>query len=338
VLRPEGCAIVGGGYGPNTPQNLIDDIAEESKQLNLLLGKQWMSKEDLTQMIQEASLQEDAEISTEGGLWVILRKEGDSEEIPQLGDALSLGSHEIIALTGGGGKTTLMFALAEELCARGFKVLTTTTTKIFEPAQEQAPSLVIEADQGKAMASVKEGLLQNGHVTFAAHRFPEGKIGGVDPQFIEQMAQELLVDHIIVEADGAKRLPLKAPGDQEPVIPSVTTLVIPIIGIDAVGKPLNEETAFRPERVAELTGTTLGDPITPQLIASLIIHPQGLCKGIPRGVRIIPFINKVETAEGLLRAREIAQEVLEKGDEIKKVVLGRLFFHHPIVELIERRS
>jgi probable selenium-dependent hydroxylase accessory protein YqeC len=111
--------------------------------------------------------------------------------------------------------------------------------------------------------------------------------------------------------------------------------LIPIVGIDAVGKPLNEEIAFRPERIAELTGTKLGDPITPHLIASLIVHPQGLCKGVPPEARIIPFINKVETTEGLHGAREVAQEVLEEGHEIERVVLGRLFFHYPIVEIIK---
>ena len=231
-----------------------------------------------------------------------------------------------------------MFTLAEELSRRNSKVITTTTTKIFEPDHKQISFLVIEADQEKAIASVKEGLLQNGHVTFASQRFPEGKIGGVDQQLIEKMAQELPVDHIIVEADGAKKLPLKAPGEYEPVIPSATTLVIPIVGIDALGKLLNEETAFRPERIAELTGTKLGDPITPHLIATLMVHSQGLRKGVPSGARIIPFINKVETAGGLNGSREIAQEVLKDGHEIERVVLGRLFFNHPIVEIMERRN
>jgi probable selenium-dependent hydroxylase accessory protein YqeC len=160
----------------------------------------------------------------------------------------------------------------------------------------------------------------------------------VDQQLIERMAQELPVDHIIVEADGAKRLPLKAPGDQEPIIPSATTLLVPIVGIDALRKPLNEETAFRPERIAELTGAQLGEPITPQLIASLIAHPRGLCKGVPSGARITPLINKVETTEGLTGARAVAQEVFEKHEGAERVVLGRLFFHYPIVEIMERRN
>lgn len=338
VLRPGGCALVGGGYGPLTPQTVIGEIAEESKRLNLLLGKQWMTEEDLAQMIQEASLQEHTEISTEGGLWLIIRRRGNSEKFLRLTDAFSLGAHEVIALTGGGGKTALLFALAKELLNKGLRVITTTTTKIFEPDHEQAPSLVIEGDQRKAMTSVKEGLLQNGRVIFAARRFPEGKIGGVDPQLIERMAQELPVDHIIVEADGAKRLPLKAPGDQEPVIPSATTLLVPIVGIDALRRPLNEETAFRPGRIAELTGAQLGDLITPRLIASLITHPQGLCKGVPSGARITPLINKVETTEGLTGARAVAQEVFEKHEGVGRVVLGRLFFHYPIVEIMKRRN
>jgi probable selenium-dependent hydroxylase accessory protein YqeC len=338
VLRPGGCAIVGGGYGPNTPQTLIDEIAEESKQLNQLLGKPWMTQEDLTKMIQAASLQENAEISAEGGLWVILRREGDSEKTPCLADTLSLESHEVIALTGGGGKTTLLFALAKELRDKGLRVITTTTTKIFEPMPDQAPCLIIEADEEKSMASVKEGLKRNGHVTFAAQRFPEGKIGGVDPQLIDKMARELSVDHIIVEADGAKKLPIKAPGYQEPVIPTATTLLIPMVGSDALGKPLNGEQAFRPERIAELTEAQLGAPITPHLIAMLITHPQGLCKGAPQKARIIPLINKVEATEDLAGAQEVGGEILKKEQRIEKVVLSKLFFRHPVVEVVERRS
>jgi probable selenium-dependent hydroxylase accessory protein YqeC len=339
VLRPGGCAIVGGGYGPDTPQDLIGEIADESKQLNLQLGKQWMTEGALTQMIQDASLHGDAEISTEGGLWVILKRgESEQEKKQGLADAFALGCSEIIALTGGGGKTALLFALAEGLCARGSTVITTSTTKIFEPAQEQAPSLVVQDDPEQAIKMVREKLQQGNHVTFAAKRFPKGKIGGADPQLIERMAQELPVDHIIVEADGARRLPLKAPGDQEPIIPLSTTLLIPIVGIDALGKPLNEEQAFRPERIAALTGAQLGDPITAHLIAAVMAHPQGLCKGVPPGARIIPLINKVETTGGLHGAREVAREVLEKGHQIERVVLGRLFFHHPIVEVMERST
>ncbi len=342
VLRPGGFAILGGGYGPYTPQALIGEIAEESKRLNHLLGKRWINEVELTRMIQEASLEKEAEISQEGGLWVILKKKKEEGGVGEGGDfglveALCLRDHEIISLVGGGGKTTLMFSLARELQERGLKVITTATTKIFEPPREQAPYLVIEEDQAQARGLVREGLRRHGHITLATQRFPGGKIGGVSPELIGRMPQELSVDHIIVEADGAKGLPIKAPENHEPVVPPTTSLLIPMVGIDALGRPLNEEEAFRPGRIAELTGTKQGDPITHQVIATLINHPQGLIKGAPPGVRIIPFLNKVETTEGLNGAREVAREVIQKGEgRIERVVLGRLFSRRPIVEVIQR--
>jgi probable selenium-dependent hydroxylase accessory protein YqeC len=338
-LRPGGIAIVGGGYGPFTPEDLREKIAEESKQINLMLGKRWTAEADLIPMIQKACLQEDAEISHEGGLWVILRKrERDAKTPHTLAKAFSLGPHEIIALAGGGGKTTLMFTLAKELRDQGSKVITTTTTKIFEPGPEQTPCLVI-AEQAHALSAAQAGLRRDGHVTFAAQRFRGGKIGGVDPQFIATMSQELSADYIIVEADGARMLPLKAPGNREPVIPLATTLVIPMVGIDALGRPLDEETTFRPERVAELTGAQLGGLITPHLIATLMAHPRGLIKGAPAGAHIIPLINKVETAVGLTGAHEVAREVLkQEGLQIERVVLSRLFSRLPVVEVVERRD
>jgi probable selenium-dependent hydroxylase accessory protein YqeC len=342
VLRAGGLAILGGGYGPYTPQAIIDEIAEKSKRLNQMLGKIWFKREDMARLIQETSLDVRAEISERGGLWVILRKEGEEVQGARnisLKEALSLKDHEIISLVGGGGKTTLLFALAEELNKTGLKVITTTTTKIFEPSRLQAPCLVIEGNNTRAMELIKEKLSTHAHVTFATNKFLDGKIGGVHPDVIVQLSQHLPVDHLVIEADGAKKLPIKAPADHEPVVPSSTTLLVPMVGIDAVGKPLVEEEAFRPGRIAELTGAKIGETINPSLIAILMTHPQGLIKGAPPGARIIPFINKVETMEDLNEARKVAHEVLRKGDRrIEKVVLGRLFYCHPIVEITRRNE
>jgi probable selenium-dependent hydroxylase accessory protein YqeC len=340
VLRPGGVAIVGGGYGPATPSELINEIAEESKQLNLQLGKQWLSEAELKQMLEQASLSKEAEIIREGGLWVILRKKGNhDQEQPGLAAALALRDCEVISFVGAGGKTTLMFALARELTGQGRTVITTATTKISEPSVTETPCVIIEADEGKAEALLKDGLLSHGHCTFAPQRFAGKKIGGTDPAFIERLAQGKTADYIIVEADGARGLPVKAPAEHEPVIPAATTVVIPVAGIDALGRPLSEETAFRPELIAELTKTRLGEPLTTAMMAMLIVHRQGLVKGVPAEARIIVVINKVETRERLSGARKVGDEVLYKGGrQIERIVLGRAFFQRPIVEIIERRS
>ena len=56
-------------------------------------------------------------------------------ERPTLWEALKLSAerHRGIALTGGGGKTSVMFRLADELAKMGKTVIVTTTTHIFNP-------------------------------------------------------------------------------------------------------------------------------------------------------------------------------------------------------------
>lgn len=74
ILNPGGWALLGGGYGPLTPREEISGIAEESKRLNYELGKKWISKIELKEMVREAGMEGYGEILEEGGLWLLLRK------------------------------------------------------------------------------------------------------------------------------------------------------------------------------------------------------------------------------------------------------------------------
>jgi SAM-dependent methyltransferase len=74
ILKPGGRAILGGGYGPQTPREEIGKIAEESKRLNYRLGKKWISREELEEMVREAEMETYSEIIEEGGLWLLLKK------------------------------------------------------------------------------------------------------------------------------------------------------------------------------------------------------------------------------------------------------------------------
>ena len=49
----------------------------------------------------------------------------------RLADALDMTGDEVVALVGGGGKTTAMFRLAREMVEKGGSAITTTTTRIF---------------------------------------------------------------------------------------------------------------------------------------------------------------------------------------------------------------
>ena len=61
---------------------------------------------------------------------------------------------------------------------------------------------------------------------------------------MDRIAGLRLADYIINEADGAARKPIKAPNATEPVIPTSTTLIVAVVGVDALNSPLSQEIAF----------------------------------------------------------------------------------------------
>ncbi len=73
-LKPGGMALVGGGFGRHTPEDVIGGIEKRSKDLNQALGRVRITERDLWSIIEAAGLKERAIMITEGGLWVVLRK------------------------------------------------------------------------------------------------------------------------------------------------------------------------------------------------------------------------------------------------------------------------
>jgi len=257
----------------------------------------------------------------------------------KLKEALDIKLGEVISLVGGGGKTTLMFSLARELASSGRFVITTTTTKILEPSSVETPLLLVEADEEKMLRTLLHNVDKYRHITLASEKLSLGKLNGVSPELVVKLAELEQVSYIIVEADGAAGKSLKAPNPTEPVIPHNTSLVIPMVGIDAVGYRLTKENVFRPEIVSKLLKLPLGEVVSAEAIAFLITHPQGIIKGSPIQARIIPFINKIDLEESLPKGRELASKILAMGHpQIKQVILGQARFPEPVVEVISRRD
>lgn len=238
--------------------------------------------------------------------------------------ALDIRHGEVVSLVGGGGKTTLMFALAREFTASGEKVVTTTTTRIFEPSPQET-YLIVEADEKELVNLLPGALDYHSHVTLASFRLPGGKLKGISPGTVDRLAALQLAACIINEADGSARKPLKAPNAGEPVIPQSTSLVVPVVGADILGVALTEETVFRPEIVSRLTGLVAGGVLSEDTLAILLTHTEGIAKGTPAHSRIIPVVNKTDILPDLSAAESLADKVLKKGHpQIKRVVLSRL--------------
>jgi ubiquinone/menaquinone biosynthesis C-methylase UbiE len=73
VLKGGGMAFVGGGYGKGTPKELIEEIAEQSRELNKRLGRKRVSKEELEEILRKSDLADTCHIEEQGGLWIIIR-------------------------------------------------------------------------------------------------------------------------------------------------------------------------------------------------------------------------------------------------------------------------
>lgn len=239
--------------------------------------------------------------------------------------AFALGPGRVVSLAGGGGKTSLMWALARALTAEGCRVVTTTTTRIYPPAPDESPALALQDEDPDGVRTIHRRLAEAGHVTVAQRRNADGKLAGIAGDVVDELAATGIADAIIVEADGSAGRPLKAAREGEPVFPRSSTDCVLVIGVDALGAPLDEAWVFRSARAAEITGLPLGAPVTAEVVIELLLGPRGLARAVPRASRILAFINKVETAERHAQAYELARRLLARGEaRLTRVVAGSL--------------
>ena len=191
----------------------------------------------------------------------------------------------LTALIGGGGKTTLMYQLAEELQERG-SVVACTSTRIRIP--RHLPVL----DPADA-ACLREALNQCRTLCVGSPA-EEGKLSAPRISFAELASA---ADFVLVEADGARGLPAKAHASWEPVIPPETNLTVFVIGADCFDKAV-KEICHRPELFAQRAQCLPEQPVTPETLAAVLLS---------EGCGDIFYVNKTENEEDLRRACTLAK-------------------------------
>ena len=254
-----------------------------------------------------------------------------------LREGLMLEGGGVISLVGGGGKTTLMFKLARELSMAGEPVLTTTTTKIFEPSSGQTGCVILSDSVKNILDRAGEMPDRHLHLTAAVGKLPEsGKLIGFQPDIIGELWNAGLFKWIIVEADGAAGKPLKAPAPHEPVIPACTTRLVAMVGLNGVGQPLTERLVFRHGQFIRLTGLRLGSNVTANAIADVLAHKEGLFKGFcPEAMRIA-FLNQADVGENFSTGQRVARILsIRKNTGLNRVVIGQILFDPPVLEVYD---
>lgn len=207
------------------------------------------------------------------------------------------GGHHV-AIVGGGGKTTIAFALADQLAGRA---VVTTTTKMAADEHRGFPVLISPGDGDLHAATSRHS------VVVAWDRLDTHKAVGVDPTRCDRWFDQ--VDHVLVEADGSRGLPFKAPGVGEPVVPSTSSLLLSVIGAGALGRVI-ADSCHRPLRVAALAGCRPSQRLTPERAARVLLHERGQRRAVPPRGRLAVVINRVDdTSQGF--AEELVQALNE---------------------------
>ena len=229
-----------------------------------------------------------------------------------LSDLLVIPDWALISIVGAGGKSTTMYTLARELAQEDKRVITTTTTNIYPPSPEETDACLLTSQTPDIFKSIQNAWEHSYHITVASHPIAQGKLAGLAPDQPYQLLRESGAHVVIVEADGARHLFIKAPAAHEPVVPPETNLALIVMSAEAIDKPLNAEIAHRPEHIAAVTGISLGDTLTPGVIATLMTSEQGALKGLPESARRYLLITHA-AQEKMKAMQELAYLVYHSG-------------------------
>ena len=194
---------------------------------------------------------------------------------------LKLPEHAVISVTGAGGKTSLIFAWARELAAAGRSVVITTTTHMYRPErlEEDGIRIVVSDDPDR----------------------PD-KVTAPPEDVLESLRET--ADVVLIEADGSRRMPLKWPGEKEPVIPDYTDITVCVAGLSAVGKR-TEDVVYRAD---ELPEAIKRETVDVNLIHKILASRSGGQKGVRGEFRV--FMNQVDEDIDRLAAAYRLQQIL----------------------------
>lgn len=228
----------------------------------------------------------------------------------RLSTAFRLPDLPRLALVGSGGKSSACFWLARELVETHSTVIITTSTHLgmWQVGAGDAHLVLQDEQTIEPLAELPRGIVVVTGAQQDGQRYvglDENALAG-----LHRLAERQRLP-LLIEADGARMLPLKAPAAHEPVIPGFVNMVVVVAGLAGLGKRLSEMWVHRPELFGQLSGLELEASITPAALSRVLMHPHGGLKNIPPGVRRIILLNQAGTDEKKAQAKAIALQVAQ---------------------------
>ena len=236
----------------------------------------------------------------------------------------------IVCAVGAGGKKSVLRAIAAEHPGR----VAVTGTVPFVPPPDSLSADRITGDLD-ALAEQLDGDRHHRIVVFGRPAEKKGRWGGLPGEIIANWHPRFGFDVTLVKADGARMRWVKAPADDEPVLPPVYDTLIPVFSARALGEPLTDRIAHRPSLVEHVTGCRAGEIFQPEHAARLLASNDGLLRGAGQS-QVRPVINMVDDPQRRELALEAARLALEMTTRFDQLLLVRLKHTTELVEIVNR--
>jgi probable selenium-dependent hydroxylase accessory protein YqeC len=190
--------------------------------------------------------------------------------------------------------------------------------------------VVLGPETGATAGRIDDGIRTYGTV-LAALEESGSKLKGFSPEYVEELYNGCRQRTVVAECDGAMGRSLKVPREHEPPMAPSTSVFVVVVGVDCLGRSLNDDLIFRASDVGRVTGRSPDARVDGDLVAESVLSKQSYFGRKPPGARMCVFLNKVDP-QVLDEARGIAGGgaalnlalKLKKNAAVERVCLGSL--------------
>lgn len=219
----------------------------------------------------------------------------------------NIQNDDVITVTGGGGKTSLLFAIGRELSEKNLPHVITTTAKICI-ADIPEDQCLVSRDMNQVITQLKNKPEKEWIIGRELEDYQ--KVSGFSDDDLERLSRSLNPLVILNEGDGSKRKPYKFYADYEPIIPRTTTKIIHVIGAEVLFQKINDE-YFHRSQLFEGSDTVFDERVFKRVIETFKTTQLG--NRVKKTIPYILFINKADgiNLEKARRMGEIGKTVFE---------------------------
>lgn len=235
---------------------------------------------------------------------IISYKNGEWKEPGSLCQAIGIFKedfHKTVSVVGGGGKTTVIRRIMNECLNDRIPCTVSTTTHI----QKYDTGYFL----GEPSVEMFRQIMLKYGVVWMGKETTDGKLASFPETYVKEISKEPGV--LLLEADGAKHFPVKAPAKQEPVICEQTDLVLNVYGMRAIGKKIGED-CFRVRELEKILGKTKEDILCPEDIVTLAVSKNAGRKCVTDAMEYQVILNQADTEAKKEMAMKIAEEIVMK--------------------------